>query len=85
MVAFVRIEVACSNDVQVALLRLLQLPLDDQVMPAASSCEVASAWVRNVAARAGPEKPSAIRVAAPAAPSMTTRLTDGTSDVILMS
>src|SRR4051812_7202348 len=43
----------CSNDVQVEMLRLVQLPLELQVTPAADSCEAAWAWVRLVTASAG--------------------------------
>src|SRR4051794_31060970 len=56
------------KDVQEALLRLLQLPLDDQVMPAALSCDAACAWVRKVAACAGAEKATAAAVATANAP-----------------
>src|SRR4051812_24620532 len=35
----------CSNDVQVELLRSLQPPLDDQVIPDERSLDVACAWV----------------------------------------
>ena len=42
-----------SKDVQVGLLRVVQLPDEDHVMPAARNCDSALAWVT---AEAGPAK-----------------------------
>src|SRR5215207_8460344 len=39
------VRLICSNDVQVELYRSLQLPLEDQVMPAARKREAACEWV----------------------------------------
>src|SRR5947209_13369987 len=42
----------CSNEVQVELYRSVQLPLEDQVTPAARNCDAACDWVSLVTASA---------------------------------
>ena len=61
-----------ENDVQVEMLRVVQPPDDVQEMPAARSCDSASAWVTALAGAAVPTRPTSV-AAARASPARTER------------
>ena len=56
---WIELRLTCSNDVQVGLLRSLQPPLDDHVIPDERSRLVASPWLSLVTSQAHPAVPSA--------------------------
>src|SRR6185437_10013675 len=66
----------CSNEVQVGFDRVVQLPLELQVTPAALSCEAAWAWVSLVTALAWV-------LTVNMAPTLASRLTSRTKILVL--